>query len=92
MSRNQGYDELTLAELLRLMPPAPEAWVEAAKELPWADRGLEQILALAETDAEFRKALIDDLEAALQEKGFEPRPDLVDERASAARPLTEQIL
>jgi len=77
MSPNEAYDEPTLARLLRLLPPAPEAWVIAARELPRADRGLDQILALAEADAEFLRALIDDLENALRGAGFELRPELV---------------
>jgi hypothetical protein len=74
MSPNEAYDEATLARLLRLLPPAAEAWVTAARELRRADRGLAQVLALAEADAEFRPALIDELEEALCGAGFEPGP------------------
>ena len=28
-----AYDEQRLAELIRALPPAPQAWVEAAQEL-----------------------------------------------------------
>lgn len=73
-----AYDEERLAELLRALPPAPEGWVEAAQELPLARRGLDEIVARAEADAEFRKALVADLEAALEREGYEPDPLLVD--------------
>ncbi len=59
------YTETRLAELLRMLPPPPAGWVEAAQELPLARRGLDDIVARAEADAEFRRALIADLEAAL---------------------------
>jgi hypothetical protein len=71
------YDELRLAELLRLLPPAPQAWVQAAQERPAAARAIDQIVALAEADAEFRRALVADLEAALRTAGHEPDPQLV---------------
>jgi hypothetical protein len=67
-----GYDEERLAELLRALPPAPEAWVRAAQELPRWRRELDEIVARAEADLEFRKALIADLETALAAEGYEP--------------------
>lgn len=73
-----AYDEERLAALLRALPPAPEGWVEAAQELPLARRGLDEIVARAEADAEFRKALADDLESALEREGYERDPLLVD--------------
>lgn len=73
------YSEERLAELLRLLRPAPGAWVAAATELPTARRELEDIVARAEEDATFRAALVADLEAALLEQGYEPRRPLVDE-------------
>jgi hypothetical protein len=69
-----GYDEERLAELLGALPPAPEAWVRAAQELPRARRELDEIVARAEADLEFRKALIADLETALAAEGYEPDP------------------
>jgi hypothetical protein len=74
-----SYDEERLAELLRLLPPAPAAWVEAAKQLPFARRELETIVARAEEDERFRRALIADLNAALAAEGYEPAPRLVEE-------------
>jgi hypothetical protein len=70
--------EERLAELLRALPPAPTAWVEAAQELPLARRTLDEIVSRAEADAAFRKALIADLESALAAEGFEPTRPLLD--------------
>ena len=73
------YSEERVAELLRALPPAPEAWFRAAQELPLARREFDTIVARAEADAEFRAALIADLEAALAAKGIEPNERLVEE-------------
>jgi hypothetical protein len=70
-------DEERIAELLGVLPPAPEAWVRAAQELPLARRGLDEIVERARADAEFRTRLIADLEAALASEGYEPDPALV---------------
>lgn len=67
------YDEERIAELLSALPPAPAAWVRAAQELPQARHELDEIVARAEADLEFRRALIADLEAALAAEGYEPR-------------------
>jgi hypothetical protein len=72
-----AYDEERLAELLRSLPPAPEGWVEAAQELPFLRAQLDDIVQRAEVDAEFRRALVADLEAALAEEGYEPSDPLV---------------
>lgn len=74
-----SYDEERLGGLLRLLPPAPEGWVRAAQELPFARRTLDEIVARAEADLEFRKALIADLEEALAREGYEPGRRVVDE-------------
>jgi hypothetical protein len=71
------YDEIRLAELLQALPPAPEAWVRAAQQLPAARRGLDQLVERAVADAEFRKIVEADLEAALRQAGHEPEPVLV---------------
>ena len=68
-----------IADLLRLLPPAPEAWVRAAQELPLVSEDLGRIVERAEADAEFRRALIADLESALRAEGVEPRPQVVEE-------------
>ena len=72
-----AYDEEKLAELLRSLPPPPEGWVEAAQELPFLRAQLDDIVQRAEQDADFRRALVADLEAALTEAGYEPSDPLV---------------
>jgi hypothetical protein len=72
------YDEEHLARLLQMLPPAPEGWVRAAQELPFALRSLNEIVARAEADAAFRARLVADLEQALQAEGYEPDPTLVE--------------
>jgi hypothetical protein len=74
-----AYDEHRLAELIKALPPAPEAWVEAAQELALARARLDDIVARAETDAAFREALIADLEDALRLEGYEPDAISLDE-------------
>ena len=74
-----SYDEERLGELLRLLRPAPAAWVRAAQELPFARRTIDEIVARAEEDRLFRDALIADLERALAGEGYEPDPRLLDE-------------
>jgi len=74
-----------IGELLRRLPPAPSAWVQAAQELPLARAGLDEIVARAESDAAFRAALVADLEAALDAVGLqadEPTLDLLRKRLS----------
>jgi hypothetical protein len=77
MSPERRYDEERLAELIAMLPPAPDPWVRAATELPAARRAIDQIVALAGTDAELRQALVDDLEEAVRKAGFEPDPTIV---------------
>ena len=73
------YDEVRLAELLRLLPPVPAGWVEAAQELPLARGTLDEIVARAVADDAFRRALIADLETALALEGYEVPAPLLDE-------------
>jgi hypothetical protein len=73
------FDEEQLARLIHALPPAPEAWVRAAQELPLARAGLDEIVARAEADADFRRRLVADLEAALEAEGYERRPEVVEE-------------
>jgi hypothetical protein len=72
------FDEDRLAALLRVLPPAPEGWVRAAQELPLARQGLDEIVARAEADAEFRARLVADLEAALEAEGYERDPAVLE--------------
>jgi hypothetical protein len=74
-----AYDIEGIARLIGMLPPAPEAWVRAAQELPGARRELDSIVARAEADAEFRRALVADLESALRSEGVEPTRPLLDE-------------
>jgi hypothetical protein len=73
------FDEERIGYLLRLLRPVPEAWVQAARELPAARRAMDEIVARAEADAEFQAALVADLDAALAGEGYEPSRPLVDE-------------
>lgn len=74
-----GYDIERLSHLIGAFPPAPAAWVRAARELPRARRELDTIVERSEADAEFRRALIADLEGALRAEGVEPTRPLLDE-------------
>jgi hypothetical protein len=71
-------DEERLGDFLSALPPAPQAWVRAAQELPLLRLGLDEIVERAQADAEFRRALIQDLESALAAEGFERDPALVE--------------
>jgi hypothetical protein len=64
------YSDERVAELLRALPPAPAGWVAAAAELPRARAELDRIVELASADADFRRALIEDLETALRSAGL----------------------
>jgi hypothetical protein len=79
MTSTGRYDEEKLGELLRVLPPAPEGWVRAAQEMPRSRRELDDIVARAVADDEFRKALIADLDCALREVGYEPESLPLDE-------------
>jgi hypothetical protein len=74
-----AFEEERLARLIRALPPAPEAWVRAAQELPFVRSGLDEIVARAEADVEFRARLISDLEGALAAEGYERDPIVVEE-------------
>ena len=74
-----AYDIERLSRLIGMLPPAPEAWVRAAQELPAARHELETIVERAEANAAFRAALVADLESALRAEGVEPTLPLLDE-------------
>jgi hypothetical protein len=74
-----AYDEERLGALLRALPPAPAALVAATAALPQTRRDLERIVQLADGDAAFRRALLEDLEAALRRAGYEPDRVVVQE-------------
>ena len=73
------YDEERLAQLLKILPPAPEGWVKAAQELPQARREIDEIAERAQRDAEFRAAVEADLESALTQAGYDVDPSLLPE-------------
>jgi hypothetical protein len=66
-----------LGRLIAALPPAPTGWVRAAQELPRVRRGLDDLIARAEADAELRSRLIADLESTLSEAGIEPTRRIV---------------
>lgn len=70
--------EERIAELLRALPAPPAGWIEAAQELPLAKAELDTIVERAESDAAFRRQLVERLEETLRAEGVEPRPALVD--------------
>jgi hypothetical protein len=65
--RVTSYDEEKLGELLSALPPAPEAWVKAAKELPLAFQRLDEIVERARADEEYRRRVVADPETVLEE-------------------------
>jgi len=71
------FDEEQIGRLLRLFPEAPQAWVQAAQELPAARAALDELTARAESDAAFRRELEADLERALAAAGYEGSPSVV---------------
>ena len=74
MTHVTTFDEQRLAELLGALPPAPAAWVQAAKELPLARRQLDSLVERAVADEDFRRAIEADIEAAIREAGCVPDP------------------
>jgi hypothetical protein len=74
-----NYDEGRLADLIAALPPAPAAWVQAAKELPTARRSLDGIVERARADLEYRRRVVADLEAAISAAGVEPDRRLVEQ-------------
>lgn len=72
-------DEEQIASLLRELRPAPDAWVEAATELPAFRRAVDDLVLLAEADAQVREAMRVDLEAVVRAQGVEPTSRLLAE-------------
>jgi hypothetical protein len=73
------YEEEKLGELLAALPPAPEAWVRAAQDLPLLRAQADEIVARAEADAAFRERLVANLNSALEAEGYEPDVRLVEQ-------------
>jgi hypothetical protein len=61
------FNEERLGDLLSALPPAPKAWVEAAKEVPLVRRRLDQLVERARADEDFRRRVVADPEGALEE-------------------------
>ena len=81
-----SYDEERLGELLRRLPAAPAGWVQAAQELPTARAALDDLVARAEADAELRRRILADLEAAVAAEGIEPSSALLAELRTRLSP------
>ena len=73
-----AYNEEKLGEMLTALPPAPEAWVRGAQDLPFARDGLEQIVERAETDEGYRRRAIEDPRAVLEEADVVAHADTVE--------------
>jgi hypothetical protein len=72
-----GHSEPRIAELLRVLPPAPDAWVRAAQEMPSVRRGLDDLLKRATEDAGIRRTVVADLDRALRDEGLSAHPAVV---------------
>jgi hypothetical protein len=70
-------DEHELGRLLRLLPPAPPEWTQAAKELPFLSAELAGILDRARGDGGFFNALRADAGATLREEGYDLSPSVL---------------
>jgi hypothetical protein len=81
------YDEERLGRLLTMLRPAPEGWVRAAQELPSVRSRIDEIVALAEADSAFKQAILNDLEAAIADAGYEPAPLLVEALRKRLSPI-----
>jgi hypothetical protein len=73
-----AYDEERLGDLLSALPPAPEGWVEAAQALPLVHARVEEILARAQQDDEYRRLVVADPESALEEADVVAHADVVE--------------
>jgi hypothetical protein len=73
-----AYDEEKLGEILGALPPAPEAWVRAAKDLPLMQQGLDEIVQRANADEEYRRRVIDNPLAVLEEAEVVAHVDAVE--------------
>jgi hypothetical protein len=72
------YDEEKLGEILSALPPAPKAWVSAAKDLPLMQQGLAEIVQRAEADEEYRRRVIENPVAVLEEAEVVAHVDAVE--------------
>jgi len=70
-------DELQIGRLLRLLPPAPAEWTQAAQEVPFLGAELTDILERARGDGRFREGLRTDAGATLREHGYDLSPSVL---------------
>jgi hypothetical protein len=77
MQATDRHDEESLGWLLRLLPPAPSAWVAAAQRLPEVKEALANIQGSLERDAAAPAGNLASLEDALLAAGYEPEPALL---------------
>ncbi len=68
--KSKPYDEERLGRLLTLFRAAPRAWIERAKRIPVAERELDDLSRLLETDETFRKSFDTDPVAAAGAAGM----------------------
>ena len=73
-----AYDEEKLGEFLSALPPAPEAWVKAAQDLPVMRRGLDDIVERAESDEDYRRRVIEDPATVLEEADVVAHGDAIE--------------
>jgi len=73
-----AFNEEKLGEILSALPPAPEAWVKAAQELPRMQEGLAQIVERADADEDYRRRVIENPVAALEEADVVAHADAVE--------------
>jgi hypothetical protein len=74
MEHETAPSEVELAELISELPPAPEAWLRAAVELPRLRREIDRLAALCAADAQVRAQTLADLGSALRGAGLRPTP------------------
>jgi hypothetical protein len=72
------YDEERLGELLSALPPAPDHLVRAAKQLSFMREQVDKIVERAEADDEYRRKVVADPEAALEEADVVAHSDAIE--------------
>jgi hypothetical protein len=73
-----AYDEEHLGELLSSLPPVPEAWIRAAKAIPQMHERVHEIVERAEADDEYRRKVVADPEAALEDVDVVAHADAIE--------------
>jgi hypothetical protein len=83
--RVETHDIEEIARLIAALPPVPEGWATAARELPTARGALDLLIERAATDADLKRRLVADLESALAESGVTPTPQILEAARSRLR-------